>query len=203
MTDTTHRPEPAGGESTGRTAQVTPTLGSRVGPTGFGSGPLLAAGIMFGGAVIFAGWGVTQMAMADDATPGGSAEPVVSVPAGPSDESGTGTRGDRPDGNGGTGTVTLPDDDGNGVPDEYEEHPHKPGKGDGETPGSEPTEDEGNHQRKPAPETEPAVYVIEHGDTLAGISGETGVPIDVLIKENKIQNPNLIFAGASLLIPPA
>ncbi|MGW6600477.1 hypothetical protein [Streptomyces sp. NPDC055036] len=32
---------------------------------GFGSGPVIAAGVMVGGAVFFAGWGLTQFATAD------------------------------------------------------------------------------------------------------------------------------------------
>ena len=52
----------------------------------------------------------------------------------------------------------------------------------------------------PAPKAMP--YTIKPGDTLTAISGTTGVPIGILVETNKIQNPDLIYAGASLLIPP-
>ncbi|MFE0137523.1 LysM peptidoglycan-binding domain-containing protein [Streptomyces sp. NPDC059037] len=43
---------------------------------------------------------------------------------------------------------------------------------------------------------------MKPGDTLTAISGTTGVSIGILAETNKIQNPDLIYAGASLLIPP-
>lgn len=49
---------------------------------------------------------------------------------------------------------------------------------------------------------EPTVYVVESGDTLSSISGETGVPVDHLLEANGLSNPNFIYAGASLVIPP-
>lgn len=49
---------------------------------------------------------------------------------------------------------------------------------------------------------EPTVYVVESGDTLSSISGETGVPVDHLLDANGLVNPNFIYAGASLVIPP-
>ncbi|WP_394941324.1 LysM peptidoglycan-binding domain-containing protein [Psychromicrobium sp. YIM B11713] len=39
-------------------------------------------------------------------------------------------------------------------------------------------------------------------DTLAAVSAQKGVPINKLVTANGIENPNLIYAGASLLIPP-
>lgn len=44
------------------------------------------------------------------------------------------------------------------------------------------------------------VYIIRSGDTLAQISGRCGVPLDTLVEINDIQNPNVIFAGAALLL---
>jgi LysM repeat protein len=111
------------------------------------------------------------------------------------------------------GTVTLPDENGDGIPDDYEEDA-------GGTSG-EDTDDHGVHAPStgkgdeddssaaaPVPEPEPeqdpkaTTYTIQQGDTLSEISGETGVPLDVLVDTNGVQNPNLIYAGASLIIPP-
>ena len=55
-------------------------------------------------------------------------------------------------------------------------------------------------EAKPAQKAKP--YTIKPGDTLTAISGTTGVPIGILVETNKIQNPDLIYAWASLLIPP-
>lgn len=147
---------------------------------------MVAAGVMVGGALLFAGWGAVQLMTADEVV---AQEPGTSATA-PADP---GERGN----NDGTVTVTLPDEDGNGIADPLEEDEGTPGsddpstgKGDEDEVGSAP------------PEPEAQVYVIQEGDTLTKISGETGVPIGVLVEENRIQNPNLIYAGASLLIPP-
>lgn len=45
-------------------------------------------------------------------------------------------------------------------------------------------------------------YYIERGDTLAKISAATGVSVDRLVAANDIVNPNLIYAGSALEIPP-
>lgn len=42
---------------------------------------------------------------------------------------------------------------------------------------------------------------IRWGDTLSGISARTGVPIAMLVRDNNIENPNLIYAGDVLRIP--
>jgi LysM repeat protein len=160
MTDTTEAVE-------GRSEKG--VLRGKHGPMGPGNGPMIAAGIMLGGAILFTGWSVGT-AMADEgivqALGGGQS---IEAPADPDDEK----------------SVTLPDEDGNGVPDEYEE--------------AEPAEPVAP---EPVPEPKPVVYLIEEGDTLTEISAETGVPVDMLVQTNGIQNPNLIFAGSSLLIPP-
>jgi len=178
---------------------------SRVGPLGYGSGPLLAAGVMTGGALLFAGWGAVQIATADEAP---KDPPAVSAPATPGsdDESSEGEGSGGSESKDGEVTVTLPDEDGNGVADVLEEKEgDHPAEGDDEAP-SEEGESKGDSadgkgdEESQAPRAD--VYVIESGDTLTEISGETGVPIDILIEENHIKNPNLIYAGASLLIPP-
>ena len=44
------------------------------------------------------------------------------------------------------------------------------------------------------------VYKIKWGDTLWGISRRYGVPIATIVMQNRIQNPNLIYAGDTLII---
>ena len=46
------------------------------------------------------------------------------------------------------------------------------------------------------------IYYIERGDTLAKISAATGVSVDRLVAANDIVNPNLIYAGSALEVPP-
>ncbi|WP_300341559.1 LysM peptidoglycan-binding domain-containing protein [Fusobacterium sp.] len=41
-------------------------------------------------------------------------------------------------------------------------------------------------------------YIVASGDTLAKISAKSGVPVDKLIKINKIKNPDLIYVGTKL-----
>ncbi|MFB7917053.1 LysM peptidoglycan-binding domain-containing protein [Streptomyces sp. NPDC056061] len=158
MTDAIQKPE--------RTESET-TRAGQVGPLGYGRGPVIAAGLMVCGAMLFAGWGVMQMALTGNAV----------AAAAPAQEGGTVTLPDRK----GDGTSGAVDDNGAGEP----AGPAGPG---GET------------DRKEEPGTR--AYVIQPGDTLAGISGESGVPVGHLVEENRIQDPDLIYAGASLLIPP-
>ncbi len=44
-------------------------------------------------------------------------------------------------------------------------------------------------------------YHVNYGDTLAGISWYTGVPMQAIINANGIVNPNWIYAGQYLWIP--
>ena len=44
-------------------------------------------------------------------------------------------------------------------------------------------------------------YVIQRGDTLYSIALQFGTSVDALAAANNIINPNLIFAGQSLIIP--
>lgn len=99
-------------------------------------------------------------------------------------------------------TVTLPDVDNNGVPDELEPERHQ-----GNEVAPEPVKPA--PAPKPAPDAvkpeevapKPEKYLIEPGDTLVSISAEVGVSVDELASLNKVQNPNLIYAGSALLIP--
>lgn len=44
------------------------------------------------------------------------------------------------------------------------------------------------------------IYTIQRGDTLWAISRRYGVPIAQIVMQNRIQNPNLIYAGNKLII---
>ena len=44
------------------------------------------------------------------------------------------------------------------------------------------------------------LYKIKWGDTLYGISRRYGVPIATIVRLNRIQNPNLIYAGQTIRI---
>ena len=46
------------------------------------------------------------------------------------------------------------------------------------------------------------VYQVVRGDTLAKISSTTGISVDRLVAYNDIIDPNLIYAGSALEIPP-
>jgi LysM repeat protein len=45
-------------------------------------------------------------------------------------------------------------------------------------------------------------YVVRHGDTLASIAAMFGTTWQAIAQANGIMNPNLIFAGQTLFIPP-
>lgn len=167
----------------------------KLGPVGYGGAPVLAAGVMVGGAIVFAGWGLTQ-AMSHE---GGIVEALH------------GDTATHADADPGKDTVTLPDENHNGIPDPYEKgdsagNPDSGDSGDGDhqTDGrgdedrANDSDDEGKSDEKDTPD----IYKIQPGDTLTEISGDTGVPIGQLVETNKIQDPNLIYAGASLIIPP-
>ncbi|MFD8609435.1 LysM peptidoglycan-binding domain-containing protein [Streptomyces sp. NPDC059631] len=154
---------------------------------GFGNGPVIAASVMVGGAALFAGWGLTQLATSDggfiQALRGNHAQ--VEAPQNPGEKNEEGGSAQQPS-EGGTGKH----DEGGATQDPA------PGRGD---------EDKLNESGAPAaqkPTSKGKPYTIEPGDTLTAISGATGVPIGILVETNKIQNPALIYAGASLLIPP-
>ncbi|MFF1880263.1 LysM peptidoglycan-binding domain-containing protein [Pseudarthrobacter sp. NPDC058196] len=183
MTDTMHRPGEKVAEAA-PPARAALQRRDRLGPLGYGSGPVLAAGIMAGGALLFAGWGATQL-LTSDRSPASEAAAVS-----PHEE--------------GTVTLTLPDRNRNGVPDAFEDKPGNGGSTDSRGQGTSTSGrgDEDKPAQVPEPTPQPVVYVIQRGDTLTAISQESGVPIGVLVEENRIQDPNFIYAGASLLIPP-
>ncbi|MYR59333.1 LysM peptidoglycan-binding domain-containing protein [Streptomyces sp. SID625] len=154
---------------------------------GFGNGPVIAASVMVGGAALFAGWGLTQLATSD----GGFMQALrgnhASVEA----------QGEPSENNDGAGSAQQPSEGGSRKHDEgCAAQDPAPGRG---------NEDKLNGSGAPAaekPTSKEKPYIIKPGDTLTAISGATGVPIGILVETNKIQNPALINAGASLLIPP-
>lgn len=168
-------------------AQTRAAAGSRVGPMGFGNGPVIAASVMVAGAALFAGWGLTQLATSDggfiQALQGNQAP--VRAPVNPGEK------------NSGGGSAQPPSEGGTGKQDESRaSQDPTPGRGDEDKPNGSGAPVEA----KPAPKAKP--YTIKPGDTLTAISGTTGVPIGILVETNKIQNPDLIYAWASLLVPP-
>ena len=51
------------------------------------------------------------------------------------------------------------------------------------------------------PESDPDIYIVQEGDTLAEIANRLGVRIDDLITLNGIQNPDVLRVGQQLRIP--
>ncbi|MFE7118672.1 LysM peptidoglycan-binding domain-containing protein [Streptomyces sp. NPDC057654] len=154
---------------------------------GFGNGPVIAVGVMAGAAALLAAWGLTRLATSEDSfirVLQGHHAPVE-APVSPGEK------------NAGGGSTQQPSEGRTGKQDESgASQDPVPGRGD---------EDKHNGSgtpagTKPAPKAKP--YIIKPGDTLSAISGATGVPIGILVETNRIQNPDLIYAGASLLISP-
>lgn len=195
MTDTIHTPEGSEHAPTQSASQgeVSDAGRHRSSPSGYGNGPVLAAGLLVGGAVLFAGWGVAQIATSDDgifAHKGSDHVAAAEKDPGQSDD---------------TVTVELPDKNHNGIADVLEDEGEDGAKGGSDDPiNGRGDEDEQNGSDGQDDATEPKneTYIIEWGDTLTSISADTGVPIDMLVETNHIQNPNLIYAGSALLIPP-
>ncbi|MGW0536312.1 LysM peptidoglycan-binding domain-containing protein [Streptomyces sp. NPDC003032] len=166
-------------------AQTRASAGSHAGPTGFGNGPVIAASVMVGGTALFAGWGLTQLAMSD----GGLIQALQG------NHAPVGAPGNSGEKNAGGGSAQQPSEGGTGKQDEN-------------GASQDPTPDRGDKdngsgalvEAKAAPKAKP--YTIKAGDTLTAISGTTGVSIGIPVETNKIQNPDLIYAWTSLLIPP-
>src|SRR5699024_9702063 len=119
-----------------------------------------------------------QVSVGDESTVQSSAEPKEIKDAGDADDEGE-------------VTVTLPDEDGNGIADALEKDEDAAGQEDG----SDAT-DPGSAGVDETRESKTETYIIEYGDTLSEISAETGVPVGTLVDANDIADPNLIYAGS-------
>lgn len=175
-----------GGELTGSPATGRRFVHERVDrftAVGFGNGPVAVASVIVAGGFLLGGVGLGRIAMGGAAaaapsngvvqTPGPTMTSTPAVASGP-------RVGPAPS----SDVIAQP---AHGRP-HSDDHANKA--------------DSRKADRWGLPRNSAAVYTIEPGDTLTAISGETGIPIDLLVEVNKIQNPNLIYAGASLLIPP-
>lgn len=154
--------------------------------------PTTAAGLLAIGGVLAASASVVQLALSEDSA---VAEPGQSVTSSSPAESSTQptqpTQSAEPSAQPTQPTQFEPKGD------QY----NKPGGGDDDKD-AEKLEPLLRWQGAPGDPSATYVYVIHRGDTLSTISGETGVPVGLLVEVNKIQDPNFIYAGASLLIPP-
>jgi LysM repeat protein len=61
------------------------------------------------------------------------------------------------------------------------------------TPGPPPVPTPGEQQR----------YVVREGDTLSGIAARFGVPETAILEANPLSDPDRLFVGQELVIPPA
>lgn len=145
---------------------------SEFGARGSSNAPLLAAGIMVAGGIILAGWAVASAAAENGSLGALLNRHEKAAPAAPLAQA-------EPKADGAAG-ATQADPQG------------------GTTTGASTVLPQPADLPAAA---KPTVYQIKRGDTLAGISAATGVPIPLLIEQNHIQNPDQIYAGSWLVIP--
>lgn len=138
---------------------------SRVGPLGYGRGPVMTAGVLSVVGMMVAGLGVSNLVAHADQAAGESPGKSPSPSAAPTPA---------------TLTASAASSASSGA--------------DAAVPSSEPAPVE---PAKP----EYTAYQIKKGDTLAGVSAAAHVPMDTLIIINQVRDPNLIYAGATLLLP--
>lgn len=163
-------------------------------------GPLITAGVLAGGATLFAGVGLAQLAFGgSDAIDALKADHESAAPAvvaapdaapvsleGPS--AGAAAEADRAiDDTADRNTATsLPDFASGGR-----------GSASVATGTTEKIEVDAPEESEPV-----QTVIVEPGDTLSDISGRTGVSVEHLLAANGIANPDFIYAGAALVVPP-
>lgn len=49
---------------------------------------------------------------------------------------------------------------------------------------------------------QPLTYVVQAGDLLGTIAQQFGVSVDAIVEANNLDDPNLLFVGQELIIPP-
>lgn len=81
-----------------------------------------------------------------------------------------------------------------------------PDESDSDDSTSDPDRDSDQQQEDTTSEddgyiTEDVVHTVKWGDTLADISGEYGVPMEIIAEHNGITDYNVIYEGSALLIP--
>lgn len=54
----------------------------------------------------------------------------------------------------------------------------------------------------PGPAGQPIKYKIKSGDNLSSIAAQFGVTVDDIVKANNIADPNQIYEGQEIIIPP-
>lgn len=180
-----------------RLSHRTGTVRLAEGPGGIPRLPLITSLAIFGGAALVSCFGMASIALDDDgpiAAAAGEPAPAAEVAPEPAAE-----------------PVAIESTEEQVAESEYGVHPEALGDLLGKAaaqaaepdpaPAVSPATPPEPAESKVEP-AEPTVYVVESGDTLSSISGETGVPVDHLLEANGLSNPNFIYAGASLLIPP-
>lgn len=160
--------------------------------------PTTAAGLLAVGGVLAASASVVQLALSEDSAVAKPGQSVTS--SSPAESSTQPTQSAEPSAQPTQPTQSEPSKEPTQSEPKGGQY-NKPGGGDDDKD-AEKLEPLLRWKGAPGDPSATYVYVIHRGDTLSAISGETGVPVGLLVEVNKIQDPNFIYAGASLLIPP-
>ncbi len=54
----------------------------------------------------------------------------------------------------------------------------------------------------PSPDATPLVHIVQRGESISLIAAEYGTTAQAIIELNQLRNPNVIYVGQRLLIPP-
>ncbi|HUG47113.1 MAG TPA: LysM domain-containing protein [Candidatus Limnocylindria bacterium] len=73
--------------------------------------------------------------------------------------------------------------------------PASPSTAPGPSPSPSPTQE-------PAPEATPLVHTVSAGESISLIAVEYDTTVEAIVELNQLENPNRIFPGQQLLIPP-